>query len=512
MNRLTIILVCILSFIGYKSTAQVAANVKTHSSIPQEALKMDLSKTPDVWLPTPNSHLPQRAGNGWHPVKGEIYYVEDASEIAGYVSITIGQNGMPDKEIVVGNNPNLYDSTVSVMNRTPYTQGKNLLDTTYNYNKKADGSYVLALRRIYSWHYFDHFEGDSLYYEAIYQTWDDNDKQWINFLRQKTGFHNTLIEFPNRSSRYSYGAGNTWKLDFYFYDSITYDHRGFVDSLYMIRNNGNGNMLPTAKIGFTNDEQGRYTQMDYFVKQGNKWNESDIFSDITWTEWDGFTYSSMSTTGYELSTPYQRSKIKSYYINSEGQGNFFYQKWWDINGTKTNSDTLYWRGTTTYPCLAKDHIYNEYGDYVEYRETNMSYSDETGELTVYNYLAHYHKYTYDEIYGMTEHKVYFIALRESEIDTTFVEMVRYTEFAPVSITEPKETRQIAVYPNPGNNMITIGIASDDFTFRMYDLTGKLVLEQKNQKSISTKFLPSGMYLYRVFSENWATASGKWVKD
>jgi len=484
------------------------------SSILQEALKIDLSKTSDIRFSIPNGRLSQRANNGWYPVKGEIY-MSDETEVAGYIYYTIGQSGLLDKRIIVGNTSNLYDSTVSVMNRTPYTQGKDLIDTVYNYMKKNDGSYTLDLRRIYSYHYFDHFEGDSLYCEIILHKWDDANKQWINFLRQKTGFYDTLVEFNDRISQYSYGAGNTWIVNHYFYDSITYDHYGFVDSLYMIRNSGNGDMLPAFKIGFTNDEDGHYTQANFFRRENNQWIKGTVYSNIAWTEWNGFSYYSYTWIGEELFSPYnKRSKIQSYYIEKEYE-NCFYQKWWDINGTKSNSDTLYRIiDGKLYPSEGIAHIYNEYGDYIKFCQFAYSNPDANGEQKLIFYSSWYHKYTYDEIYGMTEEKTYQIHLNDDGIiDTTFVDGIKYTEFAPydVSITEQQEANQIAIYPNPGNNMITIGIASDDFTFRLYDLTGKLILEQKNEKNISTEFLPSGIYLYRVFSENRATALGKWVK-
>ncbi|MDR2970756.1 MAG: T9SS type A sorting domain-containing protein [Bacteroidales bacterium] len=73
------------------------------------------------------------------------------------------------------------------------------------------------------------------------------------------------------------------------------------------------------------------------------------------------------------------------------------------------------------------------------------------------------------------------------------------------------SNSIAVYPNPGNDMLTIDIAFNDFAFRMYDITGKLISERKNQKNISTQHLPPGIYLYRIFSDNQTMTSGKWVK-
>ena len=480
------------------------------SSIPQETLKIDLSKTPDTWFPIPNSNSPQRAGSGWYPIKGEVY-MDDETKIAGYIYHTIGQNGLLDKKIIVGNNPNLYDSTVSVMNRTPYTKGKDLIDTTYNYCKNPDGSYRLDMRRTYSYHYFDHFEADSFYYEYIYHFWDDANKQWKNFYREKIGYHDTLVQFFNRNSKYIGEQGNTWTYAGSTHDSITYNEQGFVDSLYRIVN-----LSLVLKIGFTHDEQGRYTHADSFIKQGDTWVKNAVYSNYTWKEWNGFMYGREISINGEMLSPYKRTKFDSYdnvslqppYLSS------FYQKLWDINGTMTNVATTYRvKEEKKYPLGVWENIYNEYDDYVAWRNTGYSEPDENGKQEINFYSEMYWKYTYDEIYGMTETKLYQIVLTNGKMDTTFLDGIKYTEFAPydVSITEQQEANQIAIYPNPGNNMITIGIDSDDFIFRLYDLTGKLILEQQNEKNISTEFLPSGMYLYRVFSEHRATASGKWVK-
>ena len=495
-------------------------NTQQYSPSFPEALKIDISKPPSAELfSLPQSNHPSRqANNGWYPVKGEIYCSPSETEVAGYIYHEIGQNGLLDKKIIVANHPSLYDSTVSFMNRTPYTKGKNLFDTTYNYRKKTDGTYQLDLRRIYSYHYFDHFEADSFYYETIYHKWDNANDQWTNWIKQKFGFRDTLVEFYNRlADYYSYGQGDTWATAFYSYDSVTYNHQGFVDTLYMIRDMGNGDKLPKHKLAFTYNEQGRYTQIDYFNKSGNNWNKDAVHSDVTWTEWHGFTYNSNMVIGTEWVSPYKRNKVESYYIDNDGR-RYFRQKWWDINGTKSNSDTLWiiidgkpYRNTVI------NNIYNEYGDYVEWRNTYYSPPDENGEQTLQFYSATYHKYTYDEIYGMTEHMVYLIQFDKDEgLDTTiFIDGFKYTDFATVSIVEhPQPSKQaLSIYPNPTSGAVIILATAEIEQLCIFDITGRLVNSQSpenKQVVFDTGVLPQGIYLVQARLKGGGAQTGKVV--
>ena len=100
--------------------------------------------------------------------------------------------------------------------------------------------------------------------------------------------------------------------------------------------------------------------------------------------------------------------------------------------------------------------------------------------------------------------------KEGEKRDAFIAKIPKPDITSISEAE-KPKPLVTIFPNPGNDMLTIDIASDDFTFRLYDLTGKLVLEQQNQKTISTQHLPAGMYLYQIYSEYQSVTSGKWVK-
>jgi hypothetical protein len=267
MNTKTFFLIFIFTFFAFHHVQAQELNRKMNlqsfSSSFQEALKIDFSKSPDMMFPNHANRLPQRANNGWYPVKAELYYIYDTVK-SGDASYTIGTNGLLDKRIVLGCNPNIYDSTVMVFNRTPYSFGKNLADTTYNYKKKTNGLYVLDARRTHCYHYYDHFDGDSLYYEYLLQFWNDANKQWNNYYRYFTGFHDTLVEFVNRSATY-FGVENLWKLQDAFYDSISYNNKGFVDTLYQIVQQGN-NIYRDFKIAFTIEcSKGLYLLPNYYM-------------------------------------------------------------------------------------------------------------------------------------------------------------------------------------------------------------------------------------------------------
>ncbi len=74
-----------------------------------------------------------------------------------------------------------------------------------------------------------------------------------------------------------------------------------------------------------------------------------------------------------------------------------------------------------------------------------------------------------------------------------------------------------VYPNPGNSVLRVRVAVQykQSLLRLYDMNGRLVLQQKiNGKlaTIHTDFLPKGTYVYKITGEKGLYESGKWVKE
>lgn len=80
-----------------------------------------------------------------------------------------------------------------------------------------------------------------------------------------------------------------------------------------------------------------------------------------------------------------------------------------------------------------------------------------------------------------------------------------------------EMHEAIVYPNPGTNQIRLRIASQyrHSTFEMFDINGKLVISKRisgKWGEINTEHLSSGTYIYRIYSLEGLSESGKWIKQ
>jgi hypothetical protein len=73
----------------------------------------------------------------------------------------------------------------------------------------------------------------------------------------------------------------------------------------------------------------------------------------------------------------------------------------------------------------------------------------------------------------------------------------------------------AVSPNPGINKLHISTKANCRSIRLFDHTGKIVIEKKfntvGTKSINTRLLPAGLYIYKLTDENGNITNGKWIK-
>jgi hypothetical protein len=71
-----------------------------------------------------------------------------------------------------------------------------------------------------------------------------------------------------------------------------------------------------------------------------------------------------------------------------------------------------------------------------------------------------------------------------------------------------------VYPNPGKDILKISSGKDGLVFEMFNLEGKMVLEQAFDKntSINTGSLPNGVYSYQIIREGRLLENGKWIKE
>ena len=93
--------------------------------------------------------------------------------------------------------------------------------------------------------------------------------------------------------------------------------------------------------------------------------------------------------------------------------------------------------------------------------------------------------------------IYNRAISQNEITN----MYNNTTTSIPALTKSQD--EISVYPNPFENLITIGNISNSnnvYSAEIFDLTGKLIL-RSNENKISTEMLPKGFYFLTVKTEN-----------
>ena len=90
-----------------------------------------------------------------------------------------------------------------------------------------------------------------------------------------------------------------------------------------------------------------------------------------------------------------------------------------------------------------------------------------------------------------------------------------TNCAVLSSSNFETANNIKMYPNPTNNFVTVEI--NDLTnakLQVLDITGKILMNQAlnaNSNNVDVQHLPSGMYLFKV-SSNEGTSTGKIIKN
>ncbi|MCB0482791.1 MAG: T9SS type A sorting domain-containing protein [Flavobacteriales bacterium] len=91
------------------------------------------------------------------------------------------------------------------------------------------------------------------------------------------------------------------------------------------------------------------------------------------------------------------------------------------------------------------------------------------------------------------------------------------DYTNVGIEEETERVKVTIYPNPVSDILHLKI--EDFnqarTFRLYDLSGQLALEQniaESATSLDLSTLPKGMYFYGLADKGNRISQGKIVKQ
>ena len=67
----------------------------------------------------------------------------------------------------------------------------------------------------------------------------------------------------------------------------------------------------------------------------------------------------------------------------------------------------------------------------------------------------------------------------------------------LSLEDEKAGEEIAMYPNPTTDNITISGLSGDYELRIFDMSGRMVTSVQNQHQVDVSDLESGLYLVDV---------------
>ena len=107
-----------------------------------------------------------------------------------------------------------------------------------------------------------------------------------------------------------------------------------------------------------------------------------------------------------------------------------------------------------------------------------------------------------------------------ELDNTNINHYILTKFPAEAFEGIDEAHdnglKVAIaYPNPGKGVLNIRTALQNAHLEIYDLSGKLIHNQRitdNITSINAESWPSGTYVWRVVANGKEAESGKWVKE
>lgn len=85
----------------------------------------------------------------------------------------------------------------------------------------------------------------------------------------------------------------------------------------------------------------------------------------------------------------------------------------------------------------------------------------------------------------------------------------------VGVDEIMEWEEVIVFPNPGRNSMQLRTLQGEGVVEVFDMTGRKVYSQRLDGEvavINTENWPSGIYLWKVYSQGTLYDSGKWIKE
>ncbi|MCB9360554.1 MAG: T9SS type A sorting domain-containing protein [Flavobacteriales bacterium] len=185
---------------------------------------------------------------------------------------------------------------------------------------------------------------------------------------------------------------------------------------------------------------------------------------------------------------------------------------YDIDASFTINDCLSVGGgnvsfTNTSSPIINDAMYNQFA-YLGATDTSYVYDFGDGSPTTYNENPT-HNYTTSQTYTVT------LVTYNVGWKTTCLEQATGVVDICTGINE-LNNNNIQLYPNPVQNTLNISGVSKNTTINVYDVAGKLVLQDnvinQNLHVVPTTSLNTGIYFVKIISDSNVTSTFKIVKQ
>lgn len=97
----------------------------------------------------------------------------------------------------------------------------------------------------------------------------------------------------------------------------------------------------------------------------------------------------------------------------------------------------------------------------------------------------------------------------------YIHKVTLSDLLDIEEAHSNGFAKAVAYPNPGKDVLNIRTALENAHLEVYDLNGRLMHNQRitdNVTTIDAAAWPSGVYVWRVFTNGKEAESGKWIKQ
>lgn len=376
----------------------------------------------------------------------------------------------------------------------------------------------------------------------IVENWDNQAKTWVNYW--KFGF--TYDNNGNNTEALNYAwdtVSNTWGV----YEKLTYAYSADGKNTEWIQykwspllNNWEGmsKYVPTYDANMNIPEEIYYfwdAAENTWVNSSKNINTFDSVGKLTATIrnfWNpagkSWVNSSKSVMTYDVNGNISENILFYWSSGMNNWANMSRQVYsFDVHGKCTEEVDYRWVETTGTWINDSRYAYLFDAD-MNLSESHFYRWDASGSkwLNYYYDVSTYdNTYSYSDLiipyyYGDTPYNHMLTQLVSYEFDgNEWVSLDKwtfhYTEVNLAGISENPQEYGIEAFPNPASEYVTFRIkgAATGFTAEVFDIQGKKCLSQEswNGRPVSIKYLPKGLYMYRLTNPK-ISFSGKLLID